>query len=107
MDPANRERIVSAVRELEGTILDARQARASVDVDELTREVLVWLGVELTTYKDAIAADPDLASLERAAVQEALAGTPDPGPYDRISREAATGQPGDLSHTARLNVVRH
>ncbi|NUQ77261.1 MAG: hypothetical protein HUU21_27310 [Polyangiaceae bacterium] len=55
-------------------------------------------GLALEAYREALQADPMLADLERASITQAQAGeaAPDPGPYDEISRESPSGQPGDL-----------
>ena len=47
-------------------------------------------GVEPHEYQLALKADGNLFQLHRWAVAEAICGTTDPGPYDRISRESPT-----------------
>ena len=49
-------------------------------------------------------ADPELRRLLVDAVHEALVDAPDPGPYDTISRESATGrcEPDAFDHDAHL-----
>jgi hypothetical protein len=54
-------------------------------------------GVSLDAYKAALKEDPGLADLENNALKQAVAEAPDPGPYDTISRESPSGQPGDLT----------
>lgn len=106
MDPRRRERIVNAIRELEKAATEAHRADPSFDTEKLTPEVLERLGVDPEDYARALAEDPDLALLESAALREAMGDPPDPGPYGCISREAPTGKPGDMSATARQNVVQ-
>jgi hypothetical protein len=54
-------------------------------------------GLALEAYREALQADPTLAELERMSLTQAMAGGTDPGPYDSISRESPSGQPGDLT----------
>jgi hypothetical protein len=54
-------------------------------------------GVSREAYKAALNADPELADLENKAHKQAAVEAPDPGPYDTISRESPSGQPGDLT----------
>lgn len=53
------------------------------------------LGIAPEAFDAFVMNNPELEQLKIAALREALAGTSDPGPHDAISREAATGQPGD------------
>ena len=48
-------------------------------------------------FDAAVASDPELESLKSAALDEALAGSTDPGPHAEISRESMSGQPGDTT----------
>jgi len=105
MEREERELVVRAIHELERTVTEAHGTGRPVDTERLKRDAVARLGIDEETYGRAIEADAGLALLERAALREAIGGIPDPGPYDRISREAPTGQPGDLSATARENVV--
>lgn len=54
-------------------------------------------GISVQDYRAALHADPSLADLERQALSSTPVESPDPGPYDAISRESPSGQPGDLS----------
>ena len=103
-DGPERERIVRAIREIERAVTEAHREGKRAAAESATREALARCGVDQQTYRKAIEDDPDLAFLERAALREAAGDTPDPGPAS-ISREAPTGQPGDLSATAGENVV--
>jgi len=49
------------------------------------------VGVEPSEYQFALNVDGDLFQLHHWAVTEAVCGTTDPGPYDRISRESPSG----------------
>lgn len=55
------------------------------------------LGVTPAQFDAAINTTPELDELKTTAVREALSGPTDPGPNAAISREAATGQPGDTA----------
>lgn len=66
-------------------------------VEEALDRALKDHGVALEAYREALQADPALAELERTSMIQAMSGAPDPGPYDSISRESPSGQPGDLS----------
>ncbi len=105
MHPRDRDRIVLVIRELENAVLDAHAAGTWLDTVELTCAVLARLGVDPSTYERALREDAELATLEHAALTEAVAGNPDPGPYGCISREAPTGRPGDEGVTARRNLI--
>lgn len=67
--------------------------------EEALEKALREHGLALEAYREALQADPLLADLERASLAQAIAGgpLPDPGPYDEISRESPSGQPGDLT----------
>jgi hypothetical protein len=68
-------------------------------VEEALDRALREHGVALEAYREALQSDPTLAELERSAMTQAFSGgpAPDPGPYDTISRESPSGQPGDLT----------
>src|SRR5688572_21730519 len=62
----------------------------SVEIEALTvacARIGVWPG----DYRMALEVDSMLFQLHRAALMESVVGTPDPGPYDRISRESPSG----------------
>lgn len=105
MNREDRDRIVLVIRELENAARETHASGCPVDTEKLTHDVLARLGVDPSTYSRALEADPELARLERDALQEAVTEPPDPGPYGCISREAPTGRPGDEGVTARRNLI--
>jgi hypothetical protein len=58
--------------------------------------------ISVEDYEAALRADPSLAELERESTTYAVVDAPDPGPYDAISRESPSGQPGDLTKPRSL-----
>ena len=67
--------------------------------EEALERALQEHGLALEAYRAALQADPTLAELERTSITQAMSGgpAPDPGPYDSISRESPSGQPGNLT----------
>jgi hypothetical protein len=61
-------------------------------------------GVEAAEIITAIEADRSLWELTDAVTWEALVTSPDPGPYDVISREASSGTP-ENKHVGAIGTV--
>ncbi len=59
--------------------------------EEAFAHACMHTGVSEDEMIDAIEADTSLRELEQAVSREALVGSADPGPYDFISRESASG----------------
>ena len=53
-------------------------------------------GVSEVELWEAIEADRALGDLMEATLREVVLGTPDPGPYDVLSRESPSGTPDNL-----------
>jgi hypothetical protein len=85
-----RSRVVNVIRQVADALARGEEG------DDLLHRACRDAGVTAAQYKQALEEDPALALLEREARIEAVAGTPDPGPHDAISRESPSGQPGDL-----------
>lgn len=85
------------IDELESSLsrIAAVDGRSLERDDEAERESLVVacesVGVAPEQYQSALKANGNLYQLHRCAVGEAICGTTDPGPYDRISRESPSG----------------
>lgn len=99
---ADRTKVVKVIRDWSESISKrgddappSSQSRRGA-VEEALDQALKEHGLALEAYREALQADPTLAELERTSVIEAI-GAPDPGPYDTISRESPSGQPGDLT----------
>jgi hypothetical protein len=78
--PADRRRYLEGDESVEGEALAVACAR---------------IGVWPRHYWMTLEVDALLFDLHRAALIETVAGTPDPGPYDRISRESPSGNEGN------------
>lgn len=95
-----RERAVAAIRafgeELRSAVRDSKQAtqHAEPGLDVLAgafRRGCEKIGVTAEDVREAIERDSTLLDLEDSVTKEAIATTPDPGPYDEISRESPSG----------------
>ena len=100
----NREKVIRVIRVVSEALKHRFADEAPIDHVEdttLERAALVMAcelcGISLEDYRNALSADPSLAELEKESKTEAVAGSTDPGPYDEISRESPSGQPGDLT----------
>lgn len=71
-------------------------ARDPVTLHAALEEACRDHGVTLDEYDTALQEDPSLSDLARQATTASVVETPDPGPYDAISRESPSGQPGNL-----------
>lgn len=92
-----REKVVRVMRTVSDEL--ARRGTARVSEEEVAEAVAaacITMGITPQDYARAVEAAPELGELERETLREALAGSTDPGPHDRISRESPSGQPADL-----------
>jgi hypothetical protein len=99
-----RARALGTIRifgeELHQALLPERLAKLEVSEQEVValafvRACLV-VGVSEVEVREAIEADFSLSEVEEATIRQATLGTPDPGPYDVISRESPCGTPANL-----------
>jgi len=104
-----REHVVRAMKDFTDAIHVRSRGRVDEflrDEPEATREALVEAcqknGISVEIYVNALVAAPALAELEKQSLLTAVADAPDPGPYDAISRESPSGQPGDLTKPRTL-----
>jgi hypothetical protein len=94
----NRTRAIRIIRQAADALQAARtKPEDSTAVSRALARACSELGIEPAAFDALIAADPELELLKVNAIREAVAGSTDPGPHDAISREAATGQPGDTT----------
>src|SRR4051812_43533808 len=97
----SRERVMRAIKLLSELI--ARELRRAVDEGQRPDAEFVLLleraceesGIEVCDYVLSITCDDELFELQKHAVEEAVLGTTDPGPYDVISRESPAGTPAN------------
>jgi len=75
-DPAMQVRYFEGDDTVEADAIEAACARAAVSLED---------------YLTTLEADEPLRQLHHAALTEAMVGTADPGPYDRISPESPCG----------------
>lgn len=104
---ADRAKVVKVIRDWSESLARPAQGDASPPSstrrrgleEEALDRALKEHGLALEAYREALHADPTLAELERSSITQAMSGgpAPDPGPYDTISRESPSGQPGDLT----------
>jgi hypothetical protein len=100
--PAPRDCVIRAIRVLAESVkrtligeIDERAA-PNVDMSELLAFACRVTGLLPSDYVIMIALDAELGVLEKEALDEALLGTPDPGPYDAIPPNSSTGSDGIL-----------
>jgi hypothetical protein len=98
----DRAAVVRAIKDYTDALRDKSGGNAAgfiLDEPEAARQALELAcrqnGLSPEDYAAALAADPELAELEKESMIQAVAGLPDPGPYDVISRESPEGQPPD------------
>lgn len=99
-----REQVVRTIKDFADAVRTRSQGSIAVflrDQPDLTREALAEAcrrnGISVEQHAAALRATPALAALEDEALTDAVVESPDPGPYDAISRESPSGQPGDLT----------
>jgi hypothetical protein len=99
---APRDCVIRAIRvlaeSLKRTLIGEIDEGASheVDMGELLAFACSVTGLLPSEYAIMIALDAELGVLEKEALDEALLGTPDPGPYDAIPPNSSTGSDGVL-----------
>lgn len=97
----DRSRVLAILRDIRDTILADRAAgssrRADPRVDEAVRRACARHGVPVESWQAALDADPELARLVEQTLEEIIVDSPDPGPYDAISRESPRGGPEPAS----------
>jgi hypothetical protein len=112
---ASRAAVVKAIRDLSSELSErvaadpdlGRRVRAgdTAPIDDLMACVCVRLGVRRAQYEAALAEDPRLVELQKMSVQEAVANSTDPGPYDVLSSrdppDSWLRTPDDLHHLRR------
>ena len=101
MNPT-RENILAVIRTTEEGLQARHLTPADLSKDSLRDELrasCARFNVDIADYDRFIAANPEIAKLATEAFREGLSGGTDPGPYDAISRESPSGQPGDLTKT--------
>ena len=76
-DPTTRHRYLEGDEAIEEEAITAACARAAVELED---------------YLTTLEADAHLWQLHHATLTEAIVGTADPGPNDRISRESPCGE---------------
>ncbi len=92
-----REKVVRVMRTVSDELSTRARARVSEEeVAEAVAAACITVGITPQDYARTVEASPELDELERQTLTEALAGSTDPGPHDRISRESPSGQPSDL-----------
>lgn len=104
----DRGTILAVIRDLRDTVAadPARGAHGLPEgrVVELVRTTCEAHGLAVGVWISGVEADPEIGRLLVDAVHEAFVESPDPGPYDTISRESAAGQaePEAFEHDAHL-----
>ena len=78
-------------------IRDYTEAPGTTPKAQALSEACAKSGISVDAYTEALRADPTLADLEKQSMTGAMVESTDPGPYDAISRESPSGQPGDLT----------
>jgi hypothetical protein len=104
-----RAKVVAVIRDLAARLDQPASVRPPVEraedpatVSTALREACAHQGISVEEYAAALREDGSLAELERQATTMGVVEAPDPGPYDAISRESPSGQPGDLSKPRTL-----
>ena len=92
----SRAQVIEVIRRA-AAIVRAAQGAETDPVAGALAQACGELGIGTAQFDAAIATTPELEQLKTTAIREALTGTTDPGPNDAISREAATGRPGDTA----------
>ena len=98
----DREKVLRVMRAAADALREARP-RPGDDgaVADAIATACDTMGISPQDYRRIVESDALLEELEQRALDEAMVGSADPGPYAAISREAATGRPGDLSRSIR------
>lgn len=92
----DREKVLRVMRAVADMLRGERPDVGDAIVDAIAT-ACDTMGISPQDYRRIVDSDELLVELEQRAIGEAVTGTVDPGPYAAISREAATGRPGDLS----------
>lgn len=91
----DRAKVIHAIKDYTDALGSKPQAEALAEACEKS-------GISVDAYNEALRADPSLADLEKQSTTGAVVESADPGPYDAISRESPSGQPGDLTKPRSL-----
>ncbi|MDB4943340.1 MAG: hypothetical protein JWP97_2874 [Labilithrix sp.] len=98
IEGSKRASVVQVIKEAASTLRDAKsEPTDDAAVGEALRAACGKRGISPEEFDAAVRDEPELLLLQKNAIREALAGSTDPGPHAEISREAATGRPGDTA----------
>jgi hypothetical protein len=93
----DRARVVAVIKAIRDAAALDRAVGVVRMVDpracEIVRRACESFAITVEEWLAALHADPDLVRLMEGVLVEVVADPPDPGPYDEISRESATGAP--------------
>lgn len=106
---ASRAKVIRAIKGFTDEMRLRAEREPGIELcqeSEVVREILERAcrenGLSVDDYAAALRADPALAELEKESLVMGIAEPPDPGPYDAISRESPSGQPGNLEKSRTL-----
>ncbi len=95
----DREKVLRVIR----AVADALRGEKGVPEDGAVAEAIATacdtMGISPQDYRRIVDSDSLLEELEQRAISDAIVTDADPGPYAAISREAASGRPGDRSRS--------